>query len=271
MCTDEILMSSLKGDPVEPFLYLTTQAAKLPSIIRWLLVFFAGTIIGDAKAAKIVTANAGKSVNELQNWIHKRDVYIKEAKKLVSAFEDSLAWSGETSLMSTTNEQLWETNKFDAVICPTQATPALKHGETNQLSVLSLRKALSLALFSPCNRHLTRVRPTGTIQWNVIDSTVGQIPVTFVDPEKDDTTPAWEERRRAAGGSPLIEPRVYGPKGIYNAKDMAGLPVGVQVVGRQWDEERVIELMKVVDIALGPRGFGPGEFAKRQAAAEKVY
>ncbi|GAA5982115.1 hypothetical protein JCM10908_004747 [Rhodotorula pacifica] len=222
----EILMSSLKGDPTESFLYLTTQAAKLPAPIRWLLEWFAGSYMGDAQAAKIVAANGGKTVNELQTWMHRRDLYVKAARKL-----------------------MWEELKFDAVICPTQATPALKHGETNQLSVLSLR----------------------TIHWNVIDSSVGQLPVTFVDAEKDAPSEEWEARRRAAGGSPLIEPRVYGPKGIYNAKEMAGLPVGVQVVGRQWDDERVIELMKVVDKALGPRGFGPGEFAKRQQAAEKVY
>lgn len=100
---------------------------------------------------------------------------------------------------------------------------------------------------------------------------MGQIPVTFVDAEKDAPSEGWEARRRAAGGSALIEPRVYGTKGIYNAKDMEGLPVGVQVVGRQWDEETVIELMKVVDHALGPRGFGPGEFAKRQQGSDKVY
>ena len=52
-------------------------------------------------------------------------------------------------------------------------------------------------------------------------------------------------------------------KAAYNAKEMAGLPVGIQVIGGSWEEERVIELAKVVDNALGSRGFGPGEFAKR--------
>lgn len=30
-----------------------------------------------------------------------------------------------------------------------------------------------------------------------------------------------------------------------------------------FEEEKVIEMMKVVDNALGPRGFGPGEYAKK--------
>ena len=114
-------------------------------------------------------------------------------------------------------------------------------------------------------------RRAGTVQWNIVDSTVGQIPVTFVDPARDGLSDEWHERRRAHHGSKIFEERVYGPGGVYDAHDMAGLPVGVQVVGRQWDEERVIELMKVVDEALGPRGFAPGDFVRREAASRKVY
>ncbi len=130
----------------------------------------------------------------------------------------------------------------------------------------------------PCSRlapqNLTRSfrpRRAGTVQWNIVDSTVGQIPVTFVDPARDGLSDEWHERRRAHHGSKIFEERVYGPGGVYDAQDMAGLPVGVQVVGRQWDEERVIELMKVIDEALGPRGFAPGDFVKREAASRKVY
>lgn len=112
----------------------------------------------------------------------------------------------------------------------------------------------------------------GTAQWNIVDSTVGQIPVTFVDPARDGLTEEWHKRRLTHDGSKIFEQRVYGPGGAYDAKDMAGLPVGVQVVGKQWDEERVIELMKVVDVALGPRGFGPGDFMRREeASSQKVY
>jgi hypothetical protein len=37
------------------------------------------------------------------------------------------------------------------------------------------------------------------------------------------------------------------------------VPVGVQIVGRRWEDEKVIGMMHVVDQALGPRGFGPGK------------
>lgn len=37
----------------------------------------------------------------------------------------------------------------------------------------------------------------------------------------------------------------------YNADDMHGLPVGVQVIGRRLEEEKVLSLMKRVEDALG--------------------
>ena len=37
---------------------------------------------------------------------------------------------------------------------------------------------------------------------------------------------------------------------MYNADAMEGLPVGIQLIGRKWEDEKVIEMMKVVDGAL---------------------
>ena len=51
----------------------------------------------------------------------------------------------------------------------------------------------------------------------------------------------------------------------YDPELMAGLPVGVQIVGRLYEDEKVLEMMKVVDEALGDakeRGFGPGSSAR---------
>lgn len=97
------------------------------------------------------------------------------------------------------------------------------------------------------------------------------MPVTRVDPQLDALDEAFRHRLEREPGSSLVEKRVYGPGGVYDARDMAGLPVGVQVVGRRFDEERVIDLMKVVDHALGPRGFAPGDFAARERERENVY
>lgn len=89
-----------------------------------------------------------------------------------------------------------------------QATPAVKVGETWNLSALAI----------------------GTILYNLVDSTVGLIPVTFVDENLDILSDEWKAAT-GEGGSKLFEDRVYGAAGVYNPKEMKGLPVGIQLVG----------------------------------------
>ncbi|KAJ8502302.1 hypothetical protein ONZ51_g48 [Trametes cubensis] len=117
------------------------------------------------------------------------------------------------------------------------------------------------------------------LMYNVVESPVGLVPVTHVRPTEDALTAEWTDVRVGRGhGSPLVERLLYGSpnplrpsdggkggkagaaaagSGFYNAEKMAGLPVGVQVVGRRWEDEKVVEMMRVVDRALGPRDFGP--------------
>lgn len=122
----------------------------------------------------------------------------------------------------------------------------------------------------------------GTILYNVVDSAVGLIPVTRVSSTLDALTSSFFSKIALSSptrGSKLVESRVYGTsletpsdKRIYDAKAMEGLPVGIQLVGGWGEEEKVIEGMKVVDQALGKRGFGPGEFTKRNGKqVERVY
>ena len=41
---------------------------------------------------------------------------------------------------------------------------------------------------------------------------------------------------------------------IYDAEKMHGLPVGVQIVGRRFEEEKTLEGMKLIEAALQKRG-----------------
>ena len=43
---------------------------------------------------------------------------------------------------------------------------------------------------------------------------------------------------------------------FYDPVAMKGMPIAVQVVGRRWEEEKVVEMMKVVEGAVGAKGFG---------------
>ncbi|GAA5925240.1 hypothetical protein JCM1841_004693 [Sporobolomyces salmonicolor] len=219
----ETLLAGLRGDPQEASLWLVTLGPSLPSFVRTSLAWVVEHVVGDPVLARLFRASRRKSVTEMQAWQEKR-------------------WRPRSFVCACVFEIL----ELDAILCAPQATPALKHGQTWDLSPAAI----------------------GTILYNVVDSSVGLVPVSFVSSTLDAVTPSWLSTRRArapVAGSKLAEQRMYGPRGgVYDAKAMEGLPVGVQVVGGHWDEERVVELMKVVDRALGPRGFGPGEFVKRQ-------
>lgn len=85
--------------------------------------------------------------------------------------------------------------------------------------------------------------------FNVIDATVGVLPVTRVDAERD-AAPADYVKDYA--GSRLLNWRVYeGADPAYDARKMEGLPVGVQIVGRTFDDEKVLAMMKIVETAMG--------------------
>ena len=80
-----------------------------------------------------------------------------------------------------------------------------------------------------------------------IDYTVGVIPVTHVDKRKD---------QLAAGFSlKTLNGVAQGAYKLYDADEMHGLPVGVQIVGRRLEEEKVLALMKRVEDALGEDKF----------------
>lgn len=94
----------------------------------------------------------------------------------------------------------------------------------------------------------------------MIDSPVGIVPVTRVDPKTDALPDDFV--LGASGTSTILEKGMYvGPTAAYDPVGMAGIPMGVQVVGKKWEDEKVLAMMKVVDEALGQgRGFGPGSW-----------
>jgi len=100
--------------------------------------------------------------------------------------------------------------------------------------------------------------------YNIVESPVGTIPVTRVNPDTDEVPAGF--KAGVGGRSKLFEERMYmGKNPIYDAKAMQGIPVGVQIVGKKWEDEKVLAMMRVVDDALGPRGFGPGSWKQKQA------
>ncbi|KAH9057420.1 amidase [Lactarius vividus] len=155
-------------------------------------------------------------------------------KKSVGLFYDYT--KDKVAFEQQTRATLWSA-PLDAVLAPVQAVPAVSHGGCDRLALLA------------CS----------TLLYNVVDSPVGVVPVTRVDATRDGLSDAWGAA--PGNGSKILEGALYGPDGAYDAKAMEGLPVGVQIIGEAWGEEKVLAIMHVVDAALGPRGFGPGTWA----------
>ncbi|KLO09407.1 amidase signature enzyme [Schizopora paradoxa] len=84
--------------------------------------------------------------------------------------------------------------------------------------------------------------------FNMLDYSAGVLPVTKVDKALDALDPqiaAQILRKNAVA---------RGAYKLYDAEKMHGLPVGVQVVGKKLQEEKVLEGMKIVETALRQNG-----------------
>lgn len=218
----QTLQSPVGNDPIEKNLFLITLG---PRLFRWVhstAVWFITNILRDPLFAKGLSNSKHSNLSDF--------------------------WKNSASMKTMTKEfydLVWDKYHFDAIIAPGMSCPALPHGGTTRLSPLA----------------------NGTFYYNIIDSPVGAIPVTRVTTE-DVITDEWKSKSdipKSEGdrvtGSWILNEGVYGGNGkvgVYDPVKMEGLPVGVQVVGRHWEDEKVLAIMHVVDQALGPRGFGPG-------------
>lgn len=186
-------------------------------------------------------------VRKLACWIAKTflgdslfsQLFSLAREKSVTEFTDLTDQRNE--ITAAWYEQIWDKYGFDGIIAPVQSLPVIPHGSSAYLSPLA----------------------AATIIYNIVDSPVGIIPVTRVNPDTDQLSTDFVPG--ASGQSKVLESRMYlGKNPIYDPKAMEGIPVGVQLVGKKWEDEKVLAMMHVVDEALGPRGFGPGSWKQRE-------
>jgi len=79
-----------------------------------------------------------------------------------------------------------------------------------------------------------------------LDYTAGVLPITKVDAALDVLPRSFKPANAIESGQYTM----------YNADDMHGLPLGVQVVGRRLEEEKVLEGMKIIEGLLKKEGRG---------------
>ncbi|CAM1504359.1 Fc.00g019500.m01.CDS01 [Cosmosporella sp. VM-42] len=121
--------------------------------------------------------------------------------------------------------EYWDEVDIDCLISPPNATPAVPHN--------GMHDAVSSCGY--------------TFLFNLLDYSAGVLPVTHVDKVKD-RLPGDFSLRKLNGVA-------QGAYKLYDAEAMHGLPVGVQVVGRRLEEEKVLAIMKRVEDALGDDRF----------------
>ncbi|POV98827.1 hypothetical protein PSTT_14163 [Puccinia striiformis] len=118
--------------------------------------------------------------------------------------------------------KLWEELELDGLICPTQAVPAIPMGSSWNKSYLA----------------------ESTLIWNLVDSTVGQLPITRVDVQKDQFRRATELMTRS---SRRHVKKAQVTKLLPNIEESEGLPVGIQLVCGLWEEEKTLALMGIIE------------------------
>ena len=104
----------------------------------------------------------------------------------------------------------WKENKLDFIICPGFGAQAFKHGMARQ----------------------TTLAVAYTCIWNLLNLPVGSVPVTVVRNDQQ----VYESRYDDMITRALIE----------SAQGSMGLPVGIQIVGLPYQEQKILGLMKVV-------------------------
>jgi Asp-tRNA(Asn)/Glu-tRNA(Gln) amidotransferase A subunit family amidase len=133
--------------------------------------------------------------------------------------------------------QAWEYEGLDFVLTVPHALPAIPAGTAEKVTLVSASYSM---------------------MFNILDFVAGVLPVSFVDRESD-ALPKDFMQSDDYKNMGLISKGAYS---VYDADAMHGLPLGVQVVGRRFEEEKVLQGMKVVEDALEGSGrkFIPREF-----------
>ncbi|KAF9525240.1 amidase signature enzyme [Crepidotus variabilis] len=119
--------------------------------------------------------------------------------------------------------EFWQEQELDFVLTVPNALPAVPHNGMKEG-------------FAACGY---------TFLWNVLDYSAGVLPVTHVDRTLD-----------------KLDQKAFRPRNCieadfirhYNAIEMDGLPVGVQVIGQRLEEEKVLSGMRLIEGLLKDAG-----------------
>ncbi|KIM38059.1 hypothetical protein M413DRAFT_13025 [Hebeloma cylindrosporum] len=123
----------------------------------------------------------------------------------------------------------WTEEGLDFILTVPLSLPAIEHGASEKTTLMCVGYTL---LFS------------------LLDYTAGVLPVTFVDKNLDALPEGFMKSDQFKSFTTVAK----GAYQVYDAEKMHGLPLGVQVVGRRLEEEKVLEGMQIIESALHEQG-----------------
>ena len=186
----DTISEQLKGEIYEDYSSTLIATVNQPQWLKNIVAGIAKYLLKDPVAARLTLATGKRSIQDLWQVQYKKKAYRQE-------FFD--AWQAHG-------------NRFDVVLSPAHALPAVPHGSFKKISFA-------------CSY---------TMLYNLLDLPAGVVPVTAVDPNKDQ----WNSKPKG-----VLEARL---RQQYNADKMAGLPIGVQIAGLPMEDETVLRAMRQI-------------------------
>ncbi|KXN70625.1 amidase signature enzyme [Conidiobolus coronatus NRRL 28638] len=195
----------------EPYTAIIKQLVttlRIPNFIKTSLQYILSNVFGQTTFSDLLTFSILPDVAKLWNYQERKNVLAKEALE---------AWIK-------TGEE--DGHQMDVLICPVSISPPQKHNTFI---------AISPSLW-PC------------MIFNLYNYPSAVIPVTKVDDDLDrmGDVDQWlrEKLPKNYEGGTWGQKNCYS---FYDSKQMAGLPIGVQIVGKKFSDEKVLEFMKYID------------------------
>jgi amidase len=213
----------LGSDPREKNVALSLTVPGLPAFVRRTLATAVKYWYKDSQYPALFEAIGSHNTEQIYRLTRERSHYKQRWLDEVWYRAD-----GENAKKAKSERQ----QTFDGIICPVFPVPAFKHTLSKEI----LPTAVTCFLF------------------NLLDYSAGVVPVTKVDAALDDHTSAQHADKYTGSWRGVFHELMYkgmfGDEAVYNAKAMHGLNVAVQVVGQQFEEEKVLTMMKVLDDAI---------------------
>ncbi|KAI9296786.1 amidase signature enzyme, partial [Neoconidiobolus thromboides FSU 785] len=125
---------------------------------------------------------------------------------------------------------------------------------TNHYEELDIEFLISPIHVLPCHKHGEFINTCSgaaySLYFNILNIPSGIIPVTNVDPKVDSFELKEWLNDKISNGLKLGRKGLTDFYGCYDATEMQGLPVGLQISCKRYEDSKVLEAMKIVDDTL---------------------